>query len=411
VDHVNITHQVLEEGIDNTFILENSLFLDEEKKEGSWGLDFDGAHSSTGSGAGIVLRSPDNETTLFSYRLEFNCTNNIFEYEALILGINLAIDMNIKTLHVKGDSDLIVSQVNKKFVAKNPRLKQYRDVVWDAIKKFDNFSIEAIPREENHLADNLVVSASTLQLFKEIGLYKVEVNYRPSLPDNLEHWQVFDNESQILCFLQNEGEFSEAQINLLAEKVNIEIIDIADEPLPKGIVPLEDLFDRNDMYKGKPSSKINDEIIEFNIGTEESPKMIKFGKGTTTDEREKLISLIREFKDVFAWSYEDLKAYHEDVIQHAIPLIDGTKPFRQKLRQMNPKVSPQVQKELQKMVEAGIIEPIIYSSWVSNPVIVRKKTGEIRICVDFINLNRLHLRTIILYQTWSIFCKGSPEQK
>jgi ribonuclease HI len=299
VDHVNITHQVLEEGIDNTFILENSLFLDEEKKEGSWGLDFDGAHSSTGSGAGIVLRSPDNETTLFSYRLEFNCTNNIVEYKALILGINLAIDMNIKTLHVKGDSDLIISQVNKKFTAKNPRLKQYRDVVWDAIKKFDNFSIESIPREENHLADNLVVSASTLQIFKEISLYKVEVNYRPSLPDNLEHWQVFDSESQILRFLQNEGEFSEAQINLLAEKDNIEIIDIAERTLTQRYHPLRNLFDWNDMYKGNPSRKINDEIIEFNIGTKESPKMIKFGKGTMTDEREKLISLIREFKDVF----------------------------------------------------------------------------------------------------------------
>jgi ribonuclease HI len=159
-------HQVLDEGIDNTFIFENSLFLDEEKKDGSWGLDFDGMHSSSGSGAGIVLISPDNETTLFSYRLEFNCTNNIVEYEALILGMNLAIDMNIKSLHVRGDSDLIVSQVNKNFTAKNPRLKQYRDVVWDAMKRFDNFSIEAIPREENHLADNLVISTSTLQFSK-----------------------------------------------------------------------------------------------------------------------------------------------------------------------------------------------------------------------------------------------------
>jgi hypothetical protein len=128
----------------------------------------------------------------------------------------------------------------------------------------------------------------------------VEVNFRPSIPDNLEHWQVFDNENQILCFLQNEGEFSEAQINLLAEEANIEIIDLPDGPLPKGVVPLERLFDRNDMYKGKSSSKIDDEVIEFNIGTKESPKMVKFGKGTTPDEREKLISLIREFKDVFS---------------------------------------------------------------------------------------------------------------
>jgi hypothetical protein len=47
VGHVNIKHQVLEEGIGNTFIFENSCFIDEEKGEGYRGLDFDGAHSRT----------------------------------------------------------------------------------------------------------------------------------------------------------------------------------------------------------------------------------------------------------------------------------------------------------------------------------------------------------------------------
>jgi len=56
VGHVNIKHQVLEEGIGNTFIFENSCFIDEEKGEGYRGLDFDGAHSRTWSGVGIVLR-------------------------------------------------------------------------------------------------------------------------------------------------------------------------------------------------------------------------------------------------------------------------------------------------------------------------------------------------------------------
>jgi hypothetical protein len=59
----------------------------------------------------------------------------------------------------------------------------------------------------------------------------------------LEHWQVFENDSQLLRFLQNEGESSEAQINLLAEKESIEIIVVANGPLPKGIAPLENLFD------------------------------------------------------------------------------------------------------------------------------------------------------------------------
>jgi hypothetical protein len=55
------------------------------------------------------------------------------------------------------------------------------------MKSFDEFSIEVIPREENFIANALAVSASTLQPCGEIAPYKVEVNFRPSIPDNLEH--------------------------------------------------------------------------------------------------------------------------------------------------------------------------------------------------------------------------------
>jgi hypothetical protein len=114
--------------------------------------------------------------------------------------------------------------------------------------------------------------------------------------------------------------------------------------------------------KGKLANGKDNEIIEFNIGTDASPRLVKLGKGTTHIERKEFLALIREFKDVFAWSYEDLKDYRRDFIQHAIPLKEDAKPFRQKLRQIKPKIAPQVQKELQKMVEEGIIEPIKYSS-------------------------------------------------
>jgi hypothetical protein len=147
------------------------------------------------------------------------------------------------------------------------------------------------------------------------------------------------------------------------------------------------MFDQNDMYKGKSMNDLDDEVLECNIGTDVTPRIVKLGKGMTLAKRKELLAHIKEFKDVFAWSHGDLKFYREDVIQHGIPLKEGAKPFRQKLRQINSKIMPQVQKELQKMVEAGIIEHIRYSSWMSNPVIVWKKIGNIRLCVDFRNLN------------------------
>ena len=65
-------------------------------------------------------------------------------------------------------------------------------------------------------------------------------------------------------------------------------------------------------------------------------------------------------------------------MQHIIPLKDeNAKPFRQKLRQINPKLAPLVQKELSKMLAAGIIAQTRHSTWCSNLVIVRKKNGTI----------------------------------
>ena len=78
------------------------------------------------------------------------------------------------------------------------------------------------------------------------------------------------------------------------------------------------------------------------------------------------------------------------MFQHTIPLTEEAKevkPFRQKLRRINPKLAPIVQKELQKMLAAGIIAPTRNSSWCSNLVVVRKKNGSVRIYIDFRNMN------------------------
>ena len=95
---------------------------------------------------------------------------------------------------------------------------------------------------------------------------------------------------------------------------------------------------------------------------------------------------------MFAWSYEDLKAYDTDIIQHKIPIKYDQKPFKRKLRRINPVLLPLIEKEVKRMYDAQIIAPIRYSDWVSNLVPTRKKTGEIRLCVDFINLNKVSLK-------------------
>ena len=169
-------------------------------------------------------------------------------------------------------------------------------------KSFRIMSLEAIPREENHVVDDLAVSASTLQPFEGPlhDLCKMEVLFRPSVPDNLEYWQVFEDDDQIIRFMENNKEFTDSQITFLADSMNLEVINLQSNTLPKGCVPLENLFDRHDVFKGKRANKQAEEALEFNIGTEIDPRMVKIGKGTTEKERKEILALIREFRDTFA---------------------------------------------------------------------------------------------------------------
>jgi len=106
----------------------------------------------------------------------------------------------------------------------------------------------------------------------------------------------------------------------------------------------------------------------------------------------KYIELLKEFQDVFAWSYEDLKSFDTSIIQHKIPLKENQKTFKQKLRRINHVLLPLIEKDIKRMYDAKIIAPIRFSEWVLNLVPTRKKTGEIRLFVDLRNLNKASLK-------------------
>ena len=131
-----------------------------------------------------------------------------------------------------------------------------------------------------------------------------------------------------------------------------------DNHLPKGLTPLEDLFDFNDIPKKPQMEPPKADIEDYNIGIKENPKMVKLFKTLPPDKKLKYVELIKEFHDVFAWSYEDLKSYDISVIQHTIPLKENQKLFKQKLRRINPILLPLIEKEIKQMHDAGIIAPI-----------------------------------------------------
>jgi ribonuclease HI len=129
-----------------------------------WILYTDGASNVRGTGLGILLKSPQGDILPQSINCEFMATNNEAEYEALIAGLQLAKDMNIRYLQVYVDSLLLANHFNGSYAVKGEKLTLYLDIVKKLAENFDSFNIEQVPRQDNVEADALAYLGSTLKM-------------------------------------------------------------------------------------------------------------------------------------------------------------------------------------------------------------------------------------------------------
>jgi hypothetical protein len=100
--------------------------IDQIKNEGNemWNMSFDGFVSSEGVGACVWINPPKVGTKIGSYKLAFDCTNNMAEYEALILGLRNLKELGARRIVVHGDSELIINQVKGIYHTNHPRLRE-----------------------------------------------------------------------------------------------------------------------------------------------------------------------------------------------------------------------------------------------------------------------------------------------
>ncbi|KAA0041103.1 uncharacterized protein E6C27_scaffold128G00060 [Cucumis melo var. makuwa] len=142
---------------------------------------------------------------------------------------------------------------------------------------------------------------------------------------------------------QGEGEISCHHITILKE-LEIE-------------TPEEDAEDDPQSLEDGGQSTV-DELKEVNFGTMKEPRPTFISPSLSSEEEGKYMSLLKEYKDIFAWSYKEI-----------------------------PRLVPKIEVEVNKLIEAGFIFEVKYPTWIKNIVPVRKKNGQLRVCVDFPDLN------------------------
>ncbi|KAA3465162.1 RNA-directed DNA polymerase (Reverse transcriptase), Ribonuclease H [Gossypium australe] len=170
-------YEPLEFDFPNEDLMYVAITEEDVQKEGlPWKLNFDGASNAIGNGIGAVLVSPDGDHYPLTSKLDFDCTNNMAEYEACILGIRAAIERKIKILEVYNDSVLVIYQLKGEWETRDPKLISYRSLVLELIKEFDNVAFCYLPREENQMADALATLASMIKVNKQEEVKPIQMS-------------------------------------------------------------------------------------------------------------------------------------------------------------------------------------------------------------------------------------------
>ena len=103
----------------------------------------------------MVLVSPQNYVIPRAVSLTEPCSNNVMEYNALLMGMQFADEIGVKNLEAYGDSKLIVSQVRGEYEVRHEDLVPYYNATVHMAGKFTNFYIDHVPRRQNAHADAL----------------------------------------------------------------------------------------------------------------------------------------------------------------------------------------------------------------------------------------------------------------
>jgi hypothetical protein len=146
----------------------------------------------------------------------------------------------------------------------------------------------------------------------------------------------------------------------------------------------------------RPTAKEHEKAqLQSNDGTKTVPldqatpkQTVIISEDLTSHDKERLISCLSKNKDVFAWSALDLVGVSRTIIEHSLGIDPSVRPKKLRLRKMSDEKAEAAKVEVHRLLEANFIEPDAYPTWLANVVMVQKKSGKWRMCIDFTSLNK-----------------------
>jgi ribonuclease HI len=149
----------------------------------------DGLLMKTGAGAGLLFISPHGKHLRYVLRLHFPTSNNVAEYEALVNGLCIAIELGIRCLDARGDLQLVIDQVMKNSHCRDRKMEAYCDEVRRLEDKFYGLELNHIARRYNETTDELAKIASRRTtvppdvFFRDIHQPSVKTDDTPELEE------------------------------------------------------------------------------------------------------------------------------------------------------------------------------------------------------------------------------------
>jgi Reverse transcriptase (RNA-dependent DNA polymerase) len=131
-----------------------------------------------------------------------------------------------------------------------------------------------------------------------------------------------------------------------------------------------------------------DELAEINLGTEENPRPTFISASLPEEVADMLKTFLKSYMDCFAWSYKEMPGLDPNVAVHYLKIDPTFKPIKQAPRRMRIELEEKVVEETKKLIDVGFIREEETPEWVASIVPVKKKYGQIRICMDFRDLNK-----------------------